>query len=287
MSNQKERFLCKANGEIVPFSAEKLRRSLQNAGASETAAEEVLDEILRNFKNGAPSKQVYKRAFALLKQTDRPVAARYQLKSAIMALGPSGYPFEKFFAELLKHQAYSVRVGEVVEGRCVSHEIDVIAESDGELILVECKYHNQPGKVSDVKIPLYVRSRFIDVEEGMSANNLKKDKLIKGWVATNTRFTEDALRYGLCQGMRMVSWDQPHQGSLKQQVDNLGLYPITCLTTLTATEKKCLLDKNVVLCQALCAQPSLLEQIGISPARREKVMDESRLLCTRLATEQK
>ena len=41
-------------------------------------------------------------AFNLLKANSKFVAAKYQLKRAIMELGPSGYPFESFISEVLK-----------------------------------------------------------------------------------------------------------------------------------------------------------------------------------------
>ncbi len=282
MASPSQILITKANGDIVPFSVDKLRRSLRNAGASEEAAGDVADEILRSLESGATTKKIYRQAFDLLKQTNRPVAARYRLKEAIMALGPSGFPFEKYFGEILKHQGYSVQVGQIVQGRCVTHEIDVIAEKDNDQIMVECKYHNQPGKVTDVKVPLYIRSRFLDVKDVWEEQPQNRSKVHQGWVATNTRFTGDALRYGLCKGMHMVSWDFPQKSSLKDQIDTLGLYPITCLTTLTSQEKRLLLEKNIVLCKELCRQPDWLAQIGVTSLRIEKTMEEGRFLCQTL-----
>ena len=36
----------------------------------------------------------------------------------------------------------------------------------------------------------------------------------------------------------MLGWDYPVKGSLKNLIDALGLYPITCLTSLTKKEKQ-------------------------------------------------
>lgn len=40
----------------------------------------------------------------------------------------------------------------------------VIAEKDHHHFMIECKYHNQAGMISAVKILLYIQTRFKDVE---------------------------------------------------------------------------------------------------------------------------
>ena len=82
-----------------------------------------------------------------------------------MELGPSGFPFEKFVAAIIKEEGYQTEVGVIVQGACVTHEVDVVATTDHQHIMVECKYHNQQGRVNDVKIPLYIQSRFLDIEK--------------------------------------------------------------------------------------------------------------------------
>lgn len=62
-----------------------------------------------------------------------------------MELGPSGFPFEKFISEILKFQGFAVQVGVIVEGHCVKHEIDVVAEKGEEHFMIECKFHNTQG----------------------------------------------------------------------------------------------------------------------------------------------
>ena len=156
--------VIKASGEKVAFSPDKLMKSLQRSGAGEDAIRNILTEVKSHLYEGMPTKKIYKLAFGLLKKVSKPTAARYSLKKAIMELGPSGFPFEKYFSEILKHRGYRVRVGEIVQGHCVKHEVDVIAEINNHRFMIECKYHNLPGISCDVKIPLYIHSRFRDVE---------------------------------------------------------------------------------------------------------------------------
>jgi ATP cone domain len=155
----------KASGMLVPFSASKLRQSLQRSGASPEITENVISEIQSQLYEGMSTKQIYQHAFKLLKKFSKPQAAKYKLKNAIMELGPTGFPFEKYFAEILRYQGYSVKVGEIVKGHCVNHEIDVIAEKGNMKFMIECKFHNATGINCDVKVPLYIHSRFKDVEK--------------------------------------------------------------------------------------------------------------------------
>jgi len=239
----------------------------------------IIDEVQSQLYPGISTKKIYRLAFNLLKKNAGHSAARYQLKRAIMELGPSGYPFEYFIGEILKSQGYSVQVGQVVNGKCVSHEIDVIAEKNNHYMMIECKYHNLPGTVSDVKIPLYIQSRFKDVEYMWMKLPGHEKKIHQGWVVTNTKFSSDAIKYGTCAGLHLLSWDYPEKESLKSQIDTLGLYPITCLTLLTKTEKQKLLDDKIVLCKNILNQPNILDTLEISEKRKSAILNETKTLC--------
>jgi hypothetical protein len=147
--------------------------------------------------------------------------------------------------------------------------------------MVECKYHH-PGRVCDVKIPLYIQARFKDVEEQWRLIPGHGTKFHQGWLVTNTRFTSDALRYGQCAGLHLMSWDHPVKESLKERIDRSGLYPLTCLSSLTRTEKQQLLDLGVVLCKEICKKPALLSRAGVRPARFDAVLKEGAELCATL-----
>lgn len=263
----------------MPFSVEKLRRSLERSKATDAAVDHVIKEIMALLHEGMTTKEIYKKAFALLRKTPGSSAARYKLKSAIMELGPAGFAFEKFVAEVLKDDGYRIELNVMEEGACVKHELDIVAERANIRSMIECKFHSDKGKYSDVKIPLYIQSRFKDVEQTWLNQPEHQHKTHQGWVVTNTRFTTDATQYAACVGLKLISWDYPKEGSLKQRVDNSGLHPITCLTSLTRTEHAALLSEDQVLCSDLVQNPGLLDKYGISPNRRKKILQEARGLC--------
>lgn len=271
--------ITKGSGERVIFSKQKLHDSLIRSGAGEEIVEQVIQEVEPQLFEGIATKKIFKIAFNLLKKKDKLIAAKYKLKEAIMELGPSGYPFEKYVSEILKYQGFKTTVGQIVQGSCVNHEIDIIAEKDEKHFMIECKYHNTRGIISNVKIPLYIQARFKDIEIKWKNLPGHSEKFHQGWVVTNTRFSDDAIQYGTCVGLHLIGWDYPKKDSLKDQIDRSGLYPITCLTGLTASEKQKLLDKNIVLSIEICRNSAPLLSSGISPTRVEMIVKEAQMLC--------
>ena len=271
--------ITKSSGEMAPYDAEKLRRSLLRAGAEHDAADRIVATVSGRITQGMSTRSLYRMAFGQLHKRSHRAAARYRLKQGILDLGPSGFPFERFVARILEHDGYSVKVGEVVQGQCVNHEVDVVADKDAQHFLVECKYHNTPGRICDVKVPLYIKARFLDVAEQWHKQPANGSRTLQGWLVTNTRFTSDALRYGQCAGLRMVSWDHPENGSLRHRIDRSGLHPLTCLNSLTKADKERLLQLGLVLVRDILDRPEVLHDALIRGPRIAQVIADAEAIC--------
>ncbi|HRD54156.1 MAG TPA: restriction endonuclease [Flavobacteriales bacterium] len=270
--------ITKSSGELVPYEAEKLRHSLERSGATPELSARIAEALLPKVAQGMSTHKLYRLAFALLRKRSKPVAARYRLKQAILDLGPSGFPFERFVGRILAHDGYTVQVGVMVEGRCVTHEVDVLADKGAQHFLVECKYHNTPGRVCDVKVPLYIKARFDDIVAHWQKQPGNGHRFTHGWVVTNTRFTSEALRYGECAGLRMLGWDHPAKGSLKHRIDRSGLYPLTCLSSLTSAEKDRLLTAGLVLVRDVIEHPDAMSAAQVRAQRMPAVIQEASAL---------
>lgn len=271
--------ILKESGESQPFLPSKLKASLHRAGAESTLIDEITNEIESWLTDGTTTKQIYRRAFSLLSKKRRSTAARYSLKKAIMELGPSGFPFEHFIGQIFRLKGFDVLVGQTVNGKCVTHEVDVIASDNGNQHLVECKYHNSQGKYSSVQVPLYIRSRVNDIIETRQALPEYKNLQFHGWVVTNTRFTTDATNYAICSGLNLMSWDYPEKDSLKALTEKYRAFPVTALTQLTKAQKQHLLQKEIILCSELKDNPQELDVLQIPQARQKKIMMEVNELC--------
>lgn len=272
--------IVKHSGERAKFSIDKLKNSLRKSGAEEKLVNQIANSVRDELYQGISTREIYNRAFALLKKQKSVFASKYKLKKAIYELGPTGFPFEKFVSAIFFYSGYKVKTGQFLQGKCVKHEVDVVAEKDGHYIIVECKFHSDEGRNCDVKIPLYIHSRYRDIRDFYSEVN-NHESPHEGWLATNTRFTEDALQYGKCSGLHLLSWDYPNGRGLKDRIDSLGLYPVTVSTLMTQREKQFLLSRDVVLCRQLINDHFYLDHLGISEKRKERILKEIDLLCNK------
>ena len=267
--------ITKADGEQEPYDAVKLEHSLERAGASSTVRARIAARIARELKPGMRTEDIYRHAFNILRHEDlTPVAARYSIKRAVFALGPSGFPFEQFIAEVLRAHGWKTRTGVALTGRCAPHEVDVLAEKDGTRVGIEAKFHNDAGGTTDIKDALYVKARYDDLRETHDASS----RVDEGWLMTNTRFTRNAIRYAQCSNLKLIGWDYPRTGNLLDMVEKARVHPLTCLTTLSEGEKRRLLENKIVLCKHVSA-PHVLEEFGVKPARIPQVLEEAQRLC--------
>ena len=273
--------ITKADGEQEPFDLNKLRESLLRAGVPEGQEDHVMTHVLKEIRDGMTTSAIYRHVFEYLhKSFEAPIAARYSVKRAVFDLGPSGYPFEQFVAAILRMQGYSARTGLALTGKCAPHEVDVLAEKAGHKIGIEVKFHNTPGVKTDLKDALSVHARF----EDLKAAPEETSRVDEGWLVTNTRFTRNAIRYGRCAGLTMVGWDYPRGHGILSLIAEMGIHPVTCLTTLSQNEKRHLLDKNIVLCKTIREDHALLGSMGISGQHAKDVLGEANQLCTPVGT---
>lgn len=260
--------IAKADGTTEPFDPQKLVNSLRRAGAKQEIAEEVSRDIEKELWEGISTQEIYSRAFAKLREARHEIAARYSLKRAVLDFGPSGFPFEDYIGELFRAEGKQAQVRQIVKGRCVEHEVDVVfEEKPGTKVFVEAKFHNAAGFKSDLKVVLYVQARVDDIGKG------------RGMVVTNTKFTDRAIEYSTCKGLELLAWDYPQGKTLHDRIEAAGLYPITALTALSKNEKMALLSQRVVLCRSLVDQGELLKRAGVTEAKAGVVLEEVGALC--------
>lgn len=277
--DEKTIYIRKYSGELEPFSITKLQNSLYKSGASKKVVAKIIQKLQPQLFNGITTKIIYKKAFDLLKKHKPLCATRYSLKKAILDLGPTGFLFEKLVGEILKYKGFKTQVSVVLPGECVTHEIDVLAEKDDCTYAIECKFHSKLKYRSDVKVPLYINSRFLDIQKKWNNDPLKKTTLKQGWLVTNTKFTEDAVSYAKCVGLSLFSWDYPKGNSIKDHIDRFGLYPVTALISLKKWEKLELMKKNIVLITELKNDIKFLEVLKIPEKRIKKVVLELKTVC--------
>lgn len=276
--------IIKHSGNVVEFDRDKLKQSLLRSGADKPIVENVLQHIEKEIYEGIPTKQIYKLAFSLLKKYSKSHAARYNLRAAIQQLGPAGFFFEKFIARVFEADRYEARTNLLLQGNCVGHEIDIALKKNNAIVMTECKFHNSREANSDVKVTMYILSRFNDLKGKEHNIFTRHDKISRCLIVTNNRFTTDAITFANCSGIELLSWDYPKNNSLKVKIDHNNLYPVTCLTTLSWAEKEKLLILNILLVKELLNNREALQKINISENRIVNVLKEASELCNYLAS---
>lgn len=266
-------YVTKASGEQELFDISKFRRSLHRAGAPDSLIDQIAQEI-ETTKDLRTTKEIYRFALGYLRQETPGLAARYATKRALLDLGPAGFPFERFIAELYKAQGYSVMIDQVRRGFCVEHELDVIAFRNNHHLLIECKFHNSQQLKTDLKVVLAVKSRVDDLKKAVEVHGNGDKAFHEAWIVTNTKFTTQAIQYAECSGVQLLGWGYPLENSLAQLIDQYNLQPITALTTLNYHQKVELIRRGCVLCRDACVNTEMLQQLGLGPSRIEKIIKE-------------
>jgi len=274
----KQIFIIKADGTKELFNPDKLQRSLRKIGTPQDTVDIILAEIQSTLKDGSTTKEIYTKAFTLLKKHKKSVSLRYSLKKAVADLGPSGFPFEDYVSEIFKAQGYETLTDQIVMGKCVPHEMDVVAWNDKELIMIEAKFHTDFGTTSDLKVALYIKARFEDLQNTVFRFGGVERKMTKGMLITNTKFSSTAIQYGECNNLNMLGWNYPIDHNLHDLIEKMDLTPLTVLTTITQNEKKMFLANKVVMAKQL-GDFGILKKFGIPDENAKNIIREVYEIC--------
>ncbi len=272
-------YIKKNNGDTQVFDPSKLKRSLVVAGASAILADEILAHIEPTLHDGMTTAEIYKKAFLFIHKKAKKPAVKYGLRRSLMTLGPTGFPFEKFLAHMFQIKGYKTMVGATVRGKCVEHEVDVIAYNDSSVLVMEAKFHNTLATKTDTKVALYVKARFDDIKnEKIPLSDGQYRTPTAGVLVTNTEFTDSAEKYGACENMSMISWDYPATGNLYNLIEETGVHPITVLTSMTTAQKNELINNGIICCDQLVQARELLDRIVQDPVEVDIILKEVNMI---------
>jgi len=237
--------ITKASGVLEDFDEEKVLRSLKYAHIPDDVAHEALVHVKSKLSDRISTHLIYAFIHGFLRRKGYfNYSFNYDLKRAIMRLGPTGYPFEKFVAKVLSASGFETQVGVILNGKCITHEIDIEAKKGDEHFFIECKFHNHLGIKTDAQVALYTQARFEDIKNSPElATHTEKHQ---PWLITNTAVTKDVIDYAKCVGMKIVSWGYPFEGNLRDLIIATRFHPVTILQHLESNQLASLLDRGIV-----------------------------------------
>jgi len=242
-------FVTKFDGRKQPFDRRKVMNTCLRMHASQEQAKAVADKIERKIYDGIPTKKILQMVFSYLQEFRPEVKHRIDLREAISRFRPKP-DFEIFVALLLREYGYSVVGSQLLEGRCVTHEIDGIAIKDSEVILVEAKHHFQSHTYTGIDICLETQARLEDLREGF-AEGKHKLNFTKALMVCNTKFSDHAIQYAKCMGIEYLGWKAPREAGLEKMIEEKKFYPITLLKNLDVETEQKLADNNILTLKQL------------------------------------
>ena len=267
--------IIKTDGVKEQFSPAKFCLSLRKAGAPRDVADSVCKTIGNKINPNASTNTIFRKALKYLVKSNPDVAARYSLRRGLEALGPDGFIFEQYFETVLQAYGFATKRDVILRGKCVSHEIDVIASAGSKRFLVEAKYHNTPGIKTHVDVIMYADARLIDIVKAEPERNRKNYEYAM-WVVTNTKFTDAAIQYAKCRSIRLTGWNYPRGASLEDIIADKKLYPVTILPSLPKDVLPLFAKKGIILAQDLLTYEAndLVKTFSISADVAKKLVDE-------------
>ena len=239
--------VIKSSGEKQALDLDKIRRTVLRSGAPVDIAERVASEVQKRAYDGIPTHELFSLVRVLLQREYPAAARRYNLRDAIIKLGPAGFEFEKYIAGLLSAYGYDAELPPILEGICVSHEVDISIEKNGRTAMIEAKFRHEPGVFINIKDTMATWMRFLDISEAARVG--RAPHFDECWIVTNSRFSHDSISFGHCKNMVMLSWDHPHERPLPRWIDEVGLYPITILEKVDRETFPAFSAANIMLLQ--------------------------------------
>jgi hypothetical protein len=262
-------FVLKANGEKAKFEKKKIIGTCLRSGVSKQQAEQIATQVESQVRDGMRTRDILRMVLQKLDAFQTGHAEKYRLRDAISALNPEFQEFEKYIAHLFRALGYKTKWNQIIQGAIIEHQVDVIAEKDGKKILVECKHHRNPHRMTGLDIPLTYWAILDDIQKG-------KHYYDNMWLVTNTKFSMHAIKYGQAKGLLMTGWGQPKQNSLPSLVDKKGLYPVTVLDFSEAELIKMSKVGILLLNELLIPENELRSKLKLSSKRISDILNKAK-----------
>lgn len=265
----------KSTGETVFFNDDKLCSSIIRAGASPSQAQEICASINQKLRPGMTTSYIFRDTLRNLLKKNIDIAVKYSIKRGVNALGPDGFLFEKFVEAMLRFEGYSTARNQMMQGKCVTHEVDILAWKGNNYYIIEAKFRNDGNSATHIDQVMYADARMKDIASNPK-NNKGGTRHFHTWVITNTIFTEQSTKFANCSSVRLTGWNYPNKDSLQKIIERTRAYPITVLPAVSHDAREKLTQHGLVLAQDLLpyTKETLVKDFDISPQTAARIQNE-------------
>jgi hypothetical protein len=244
-------------------------------GASPQLAFQIAQKVESRVYDGMPTAKVLQLIFRFMRKHKPGVGHLFDLRKGLSQMG-SKPEFEVFVQVLLRHHGFEVESNQILKGRCVEHEVDAIARKGGVTYFVEAKHHQSYHALTGLDESRIARAILEDVSEGyaMGTTNFKIDKAM---IVTNTRYSEHAIKYGICRDITQIGWNYPANQGLENIIEQKRLLPLSCLRELRYEDRLKLVENGFILIRQILAENpmSLTKKTGLRRALAEQILEKA------------
>jgi len=270
-------YVTKADGSKQPFDKQKIINTCLRLQATLEQAQSIADRIQAKAYDGIPTRKILQMIFQHMKKYRPAIGYQIDLKQAIAMLR-SKPDFEIFVAKLFEAMGYEVETNLIMQGKCIEHEIDVIARKGNEVILIEVKHHVNHHTYSGLDVFLQMNSTLEDLKEGYEIGK-NKLKFTRAILICNTKVSDHARRYALCRGLEFIAWKFPPEKGLERLIEEYKLYPITFLKNIERGEAHKLADIGIVTVkQLLDDAEKISKKSGINKNRILELQKDTKIV---------
>ena len=134
-------YVKKANGTKELFDTRKVEKTCIRMGFNREIARTVAQKVKKHVYDDVETRKIF--GFIVDELSKFKPSVKYQicLRRGLSLMKPKP-DFERFIQILLREHGYEVIPNQIIQGKCVDHEIDAIAKKNGETVLVEVKHHS-------------------------------------------------------------------------------------------------------------------------------------------------
>jgi len=268
----------KADGRLEPYDGSKVIRTALHLGLDRADAEKLEKEVSEKVYEGMPTSQILSIIQELAKEFRPEVAHMRDLREAISAMRPKP-DFEEYARIVLREAGYLVELGRVLEGRCVSHEIDGIAFKGDEVFAVEVKHHVNHHTYTGLGTLVELWGTLEDLREGYRLG-FHSYAFTSAILVCNTKISLHAERYARCKGIMYMGWRYPRAFALSDIVSRKKLYPVTMLKEISGEKLTRLGDQGIVTLNQLkkLSIEDLAELMNEKPEEVERIQQTAEKL---------
>ena len=119
-------YVIKWDGRCEPFEKKKVINTLLRFDAPTDVTEKCAQQIELKVYDGIPTKEILDMISKYSEQHNSSIAMKKDLKTALGMIKPKP-DFEEYIRILLRTIGYKVTSNKVIQGFCVTHEIDGVA----------------------------------------------------------------------------------------------------------------------------------------------------------------